>query len=76
MENWEEMDGRTRDPSRRRSHMEGAELMLVVAMVLSCRQTHCEVCPTQQRYMHGGVSFEPHRAEFDALIGGRRLSIV
>ena len=51
--------------------------MLVVAkrvLELSQAKSLGEVWPNLQLYMHGGVSFEPYRSEFDALVGGTRLS--
>jgi hypothetical protein len=50
--------------------------MLVVAkrvLDLSGAETLGEVWPNLQLYMHGGVSFAPYRAEFDALVGQTRL---
>lgn len=46
--------------------------MLVVAkrvLEVSGAATLGEVWPNLQLYMHGGVSFAPYRAEFDALVG-------
>lgn len=50
--------------------------MLVVAkrvLDLSGAEALGEVWPNLQLYMHGGVSFAPYRAEFDALVGPTRL---
>ncbi len=79
MENWEEkVDALARATLREDVRILAGvpSWMLVVAKrVLELSQANAlgDVWPNLQLYMHGGVSFEPYRAEFDALIGETRL---
>ena len=79
MENWEEkVDALARATLQEdvRTLAGVPSWMLVVAkrvLELSGADVLGDVWPNLQLYMHGGVSFEPYRAEFDALIGGTRL---
>ena len=79
MENWEDkVDALARATLREDVRILAGvpSWMLVVAkrvLELSQADTLGDVWPNLQLYMHGGVSFEPYRAEFDALIGGTRL---